>query len=71
MLLEEFDKKKYERTIRNEGREEGRQEGRQQQQEVVVRQLFSKDLTVEEIAGLLDLSEEQIRPVLSSVLDEQ
>lgn len=28
MLLEEFDVKKYERTLRGEGREEGREEGR-------------------------------------------
>lgn len=28
MLLEEFDKEKYERTIRGEGREEGREEGK-------------------------------------------
>ncbi|MBO5472723.1 MAG: Rpn family recombination-promoting nuclease/putative transposase [Lachnospiraceae bacterium] len=60
MLLEEFDKKKYERTIRNEGREEGRQ----QQKEEFVRQLFSKGLTAEDIAGLLDMPMEQIEHAL-------
>ena len=30
MLLEEFDKEKYERTLRSEGREEGIKEGREE-----------------------------------------
>lgn len=33
MLLEEFDVKKYERSLREEGREEGRQEGREEGRE--------------------------------------
>lgn len=56
MLLEEFDKEKYERTIRNEGREEGREE--------IIRRLFSKGLSVEKIAELSDLSVEQIDHML-------
>ena len=33
MLLEEFDVKKYERSLREEGREEGRKEGREEGRE--------------------------------------
>lgn len=33
MLLEEFDVKKYERSLRAEGREEGRAEGREEENE--------------------------------------
>lgn len=37
MLLEEFDVKKYERTLRGEGREEGREEGRKEGREDGIR----------------------------------
>lgn len=75
MLLREFDKKKYERSIRKEGIEEGREEGIaigiergraegiRQQQEVIIKKLHSKGMSEEEIADLLEISAEQVKEV--------
>lgn len=71
MLLREFDQKKYERSIRNEGREEGREEGieiglergRKQQQETTIKRLRSKGMSEDEIADLLEISAEQVKEV--------
>lgn len=71
MLLREFDQKKYERSIRNEGREEGRKEGIEiglergikQQQETIIKKLCAKGMSEEEIADLLEISAEQVKEV--------
>lgn len=63
MLLREFDQKKYERSIRNEGIEIGVERGRKQQQEAIIKKLCDKGMSEEEIADLLEISAEQVKEV--------
>ena len=71
MLLDEFDVKKYERSLREEGREEGRKEGRTEGRDQTLIQLvykkYVKNLTVEETAEMLEVDEETIRKIYSAI----
>ena len=63
MLLEEFDVKKYERSLREEGREEGRNL-------TLIRQAYkkyAKNLTVEETSEMLEEEPETIRKIYSAI----
>lgn len=48
MLLEEFDVKKYERTLRKEGREKGREEGIREGMELSIRFIIMIDIVTAE-----------------------
>ena len=63
MLLEEFDVKKYERSLREEGREEGRNL-------TLIRQAYkkyAKNLTVEETSEMLEENPETIRKIYLAI----
>jgi hypothetical protein len=67
MLLEEFDVEKYERTLRKEGREDGFRDGRacgfRDGYEEAVRKMLLKGMTVQQVADILELSEESVEIV--------
>ena len=63
MLLEEFDAKKYERTIRAEGREEGAY----QKTIMLISKKKSKGFTVEETADMLEEDIELVGKVYSAL----
>ena len=83
MLLEEFDVKKYERSLREEGRELGRKEGHEIGREegrkigreegrnlTLIRQVhkkYAKNLTVEETSEMLEEDPETIRKIYSAI----
>ena len=75
MLLEEFDVKKYERSLREEGREEGHKLGREVGREegrnlTLIRQVhkkYAKNLTVEETSEMLEEDPETIRKIYSAI----
>ena len=71
MLLEEFDVKKYERSLREEGREEGRELGRKEGRDLaLIRQVYkkyAKNLTVEETSEMLEEGPETIRKIYSAI----
>ena len=71
MLLDEFDVKKYERSLREEGREEGleagRAEGRDQTLIQLIYKKYEKNLTVEEASEMLEVDEETIRKTYSAI----
>jgi predicted transposase YdaD len=68
MLLEEFDVEKYERTLRSEGREDGFRDGLRDGRacgfrdgyEEAVRKMLLKGMTVQQVADILELSEESV-----------
>jgi predicted transposase YdaD len=75
MLLEEFDVEKYERTLRDEGREDGFRDGLRDGlrdgracgfrdgYEEAVRKMLLKGMTVQQVADILELSEESVEIV--------
>ena len=83
MLLEEFDVKKYERSLREEGRELGRKEGHEIGREegrkigreegrnlTLIRQVhkkYAKNLTVEETSEMLEEDPETIRKIYLAI----
>ena len=71
MLLEEFDAKKYERSIREEGREEGRAEGREegayQKLVLIISKKKSKGYTVKETADMLEEDIELVCRIYSAL----
>lgn len=69
MLLEEFDVKKYERSLREEGLEIGRAEGHELKQAFIqhVYKKYTKNLTVEEASEMLEVDEETIRRIYSAI----
>ena len=71
MLLDEFDVKKYARSLREEGREEGleagRAEGRDQTLIQLIYKKYEKNLTVEEASEMLEVDEETIRKTYSAI----
>ena len=71
MLLEEFDVKKYERSLREEGREEGRKIGREEGRNLtLIRQVhkkYAKNLTVEETSEMLEEDPETIRKIYLAI----
>ena len=75
MLLDEFDVKKYERSLREEGREEGRKEGLEAgraegRDQTLIQQVYRKyvkNLMVEETAEMLEVDEETIRKIYSAI----
>lgn len=56
MILRDFDKKKYEYTLREEGREEGRMEART---ELLIAQIHDGEITIESAARRLNITPEQ------------
>jgi SOS response regulatory protein OraA/RecX len=56
MLLEEFDVKKYERSLREEGRAEGLASGR----ETIIRNMLRRGFSDEEICSLVECSQETL-----------
>ena len=75
MLLEEFDVKKYERSLREEGVEIGREEGiefgrAEGRDQTLIQQVYRKyvkNLMVEETAEMLEVDEETIRKIYSAI----
>ena len=67
MLLEEFDAKKYERSLREEGREEGRTEGAYQKLVLQISKKKFKGYTVEETADMLEEDIELVGKVYSAL----
>ena len=71
MLLDEFDVKKYERSLREEGREEGLEAGRAEDRDQTLIQLiykkYEKNLTVEEASEMLEVDEKTIRKTYSAI----
>ena len=67
MLLEEFDVKKYERSLREEGRKEGREEGRNLTLIRQVHKKYAKNLTVEETSEMLEEDPETIRKIYLAI----
>ena len=67
MLLEEFDVKKYERSLREEGRKEGREEGRNLTLIRQVHKKYAKNLTVEETSEMLEENPETIRKIYLAI----
>jgi SOS response regulatory protein OraA/RecX len=68
MLLEEFDVKKYERSLREEGREEGLEiglarglaTGRAEKQDSIIRNMLRRGFSDEEICSLVECSQETL-----------
>jgi flagellar biosynthesis/type III secretory pathway protein FliH len=76
MLLEEFDVKKYERSLREEGREEGIEEGREEgieigltrglaagraeKQDSIIHNMLRHGFSDEEICSLVECSQETL-----------
>ena len=56
MILRDFDKKKYEYTLREEGRGEGRMEART---ELLIAQIHDGEITIESAARRLNITPEQ------------
>ena len=75
MLLDEFDVKKYERSLRDEGRQEGIAEGIElgkasgEVQKLVQQtcKKYQKGLTVEETAEMLEEDTETIRKIYDAI----
>lgn len=75
MLLEEFDVKKYERSLREEGVEIGREEGiefgrAEGRDQTLIQQVYRKyvkNLMVEETAEMLEVDEETICKIYSAI----
>jgi hypothetical protein len=67
MLLEEFDVKKYERSLREEGREEGLEiglaTGRAEKQDSIIRNMLRRGFSDEEICSLVECSQETLDEV--------
>ena len=49
---------------REEGREEGRTEGREEERAFLVQKLYLKELSVETIAELLEMTEDEVNEIL-------
>jgi SOS response regulatory protein OraA/RecX len=68
MLLEEFDVKKYERSLREEGREEGLEiglarglaTGRAEERTSIIRNMLRRGFSDEEICSLVECSQETL-----------
>ena len=75
MLLDEFDVKKYERSLRDEGRQEGIAEGIElgkasgEVQKLIQQtcKKYQKGLTVEETAEMLEEDTETIRKIYDAI----
>ena len=69
MLLDEFDVKKYERSLREEGLELGRAEGHELKQAFIqqVYKKYAKNLTPEEASEMLEVDEETIQKIYSAI----